>query len=117
MANTSIVKGVNIASKGDIHFLKKKKFYAVDIPANHIIFTDTTGTIKPNLCIGEGIPILVRQQYGNVNNEWKESALKADPPVMPMQNRTAMFLNIDTHIGSEVWGFADLTVWDPDIGS
>ena len=107
---SNIIRGVNIASKEDQHFLGMVKFSRVDIPANHPIFN-----MKPTSISGYmKLPLLV-SKHGNSPMEWLRQQDKLG--FNPLQNRTALFLNFEADPRSNKWGFTDLREWDRDIGS
>jgi hypothetical protein len=105
------VRGVDIAGKGDQHFLGQVKFSENEVTTDHAIFKDA----KPTpISVHMKLPLLVRK-YGNFYSAWVEPGYAEG--FNPFENRTALFLNIETNEPGGRWGFTDLLEWDQNIGT
>ncbi|KAG4410982.1 hypothetical protein IFR04_015879 [Cadophora malorum] len=104
-----MVQGVQIASKGDVILHGKIKFTEVQAPLGHPIFN-----IKPTeISNYMGIPSLMK-----VGGFAKEDMEKADKMGFnALQNRTALFLNMEADTHDHRWGWAEFLDWHKMIGT
>ncbi|CZT53354.1 uncharacterized protein RSE6_14851 [Rhynchosporium secalis] len=86
------------------------KYTEVQVPVDHPIFTISPTQISDHM----GFPLHVRK----VGDFRRRDIEKGDNMgINAFKNRSALFLNMEAEIQGHNWGWADIFVWDQDIGT
>ncbi|XMA14735.1 hypothetical protein WAI453_007526 [Rhynchosporium graminicola] len=108
--HSNMVQGVEIASKGDAFLHGKMRYTEVQVSFDNPIFTISPTQISEHM----GFPLQVR----NAGDFRRRDVEKGDKMGFnTFKNRSALFLNMEADIQGHNWGWADIFVWDQDIGT
>lgn len=113
------IKGVEIRCKADKEFLNLDKFTTVELPSIHPIFHPDISWMPTNprpidISVHVDLPLLIRKVIPDP--QWRGLPRIFGVPIMPYENKKAVYLNLITDTLSTKFGFVDRDEWDQEVG-